>query len=304
MVRNYLLRLSYVLFFLLPIGTTILSFLPSLNVSKANEERFYPIVPSDPEEIAALLAGVESALRNPNTLKKSLPYLGHKQQVIYRVVSKDEILSDKVILAMPMHLRSIAKRHIAARQEFLRMNAGRLSKTLPAWQIIPPEPSENLLSYYRKAEEEYGIEWEVLAAVNLVESGMGRIDGVSIANAQGPMQFLPTTWAEEGIGEGDIKDPHDSIQAAARYLVRRGGLSDIRRGLWGYNNSDFYVRAIMLYASLLKEDPMSFIGLYHWQIYYNTIYGDILLPVGYKESKRINVQEYLMKKTARLSPDS
>jgi hypothetical protein len=29
---------------------------------------------------------------------------------------------------------------------------------------------------------------------------MGRIDGVSVANAQGPMQFLPSTWAEAGIG--------------------------------------------------------------------------------------------------------
>jgi len=73
----------------------------------------------------------------------------------------------------------------------------------------------------------------VLAAVNLVETGMGRIDGVSIANAQGPMQFLPSTWAEPGIGKGNIRNPHDAIQAAARYLVRRGGLRDIRRGLWG-----------------------------------------------------------------------
>ena len=74
---------------------------------------------------------------------------------------------------------------------------------LPAWRIIQPEPAANLLNYYRKAEAATGIEWEVLAAVNLVETGMGRIDGTSVANAQGPMQFLPTTWAEPGIGAGN-----------------------------------------------------------------------------------------------------
>ena len=63
---------------------------------------------------------------------------------------------------------------------------------------------------YRKAEAATGIPWEVLAAVNLVETGMGRIDGISVANAQGPMQFLPSTRAERGIGKGDIRDPHDA----------------------------------------------------------------------------------------------
>lgn len=90
------------------------------------------------------------------------------------------------------------------------------------------------MGYYYAAAAATGIPWEVLAAVNLVESGMGRIDGVSIADARGPMQFLPTTWAEAGIGKGgDIRNPQDAIHAAARYLVRRGGLKDIRKGLWG-----------------------------------------------------------------------
>lgn len=80
--------------------------------------------------------------------------------------------------------------------------------------------------------------WQVLAAVNLVETGFRRLDGVSVANAQGLMQFLPSTWAEPGIGRGNIRNPDDAIQAAARYLVRRGARRDLRRGLWGYNNND------------------------------------------------------------------
>ncbi len=51
------------------------------------------------------------------------------------------------------------------------------------------------------------------------------------------MQFLPSTRAEPGIGQGDIRNPRDAIHAAARSLRRRGGLKDIRRGLWGYTTT-------------------------------------------------------------------
>ena len=255
--------------------------------------RSYPRVPSHPQKIAALLNTVETALRDPTTPEASLPDLGHQQQVIYRVLSAKPTLSSEVVAALPAQWRSVAERHLAARGEFLRMGRTRRPTVLPAWRIIAPEPAENLLSYYRKAEAATGIEWEVLAAVNLVETGMGRIDGISVANAQGPMQFLPTTWAEAGIGQGNIRDPHDAIQAAARYLVRRGGLRDIRQGLWGYNNSDYYGRAVLLYASLMREDPLAYTGLYHWEIHFNAADGDLWLPVGYNQAKPIAVKDYL-----------
>ena len=229
----------------------------------AATQRRYPQVPADAVQAAEQLARLEAALRDPATDPQRLPDLGHQQQVMYRVLSKDPARSAAVLAALPMRWLSVAERHLAARREFLRMARGRGPTTLPAWRIIQPEPAEQLLSYYRKAEASTGIPWEVLAAVNLVETGMGRIDGVSVANAQGPMQFLPTTWAEPGIGAGDIRDPHDAIQAAARYLVRRGGLKDIRQGLWGYNNSDYYGRAVLLYAGLMEEDPRAYTGLYH-----------------------------------------
>ena len=181
--------------------------------------RQYPIVPAEPAKLTELLVAVERALRDPATPAEALPDLGHQQQVIYRVLSTDQPRANQVVNALPPRWRSVAERHLAARREFVRMSRGRGPTMLPAWRIIQPEPAKNLLSYYRKAEAATGIEWEVLAAVNLVETGMGRIDGISVANAQGPMQFLPTTWAEPGIGAGNIHDPHDAIQAAARYLV-------------------------------------------------------------------------------------
>jgi len=271
---------------------------PTIPTAKAEANtiakvRSYPRVPSHPQKIAALLNSVETALRDPASAAGSLPDLGHQQQVIYRVLSANPTLSSQVIAALPAEWRSVAERHLAARGEFLRMGRSRRPTVLPAWRIIAPEPAENLLAYYRKAELATGIEWEVLAAVNLVETGMGRIDGISVANAQGPMQFLPTTWAEAGIGHGNIRDPHDAIQAAARYLVRRGGLRDIRQGLWGYNNSDYYGRAVLLYASLMREDPLAYTGLYHWEIHFNAADGDLWLPVGYNQADPIDVKDYL-----------
>ena len=276
---------------------------PLMQAAEAAERR-YPRVPSDPSKTAALLASVEAALRDPKTAEASLPNLGHQQQVIYRVLSQDPKRSQQVVNALPQRWRSVAERHLAARREFLRMSRGRGPSTLPAWRIIQPEPADKLISYYRKAEAATGIEWEVLAAVNLVETGMGRIDGVSVANAQGPMQFLPTTWAERGIGEGDIRDPHDAIQAAARYLVRRGGRQDIRKGLWGYNNSDYYGRAVLLYASLIKDDPRAYTGLYHWEIHFNADAGDLWLPVGYNQPRPIKVQDYLRRHPGSRAPAS
>ena len=256
------------------------------------QPRSYPSVPRAASETARRLAALEIQLRDPQTPADQLPDLAHQQQVIYRVLSLDRQRSQAVLDQLPTRWRSVAERHLAARRAFLAMSKRRPTQ-LPAWRIIPPEPLPQLLAHYRKAEAATGIEWEVLASVNLVETGMGRIDGVSIANAQGPMQFLPTTWAEPGIGRGDIRNPHDAIQAAARYLVRRGGLKNIRRGLWGYNNSDLYGEAVLLYASLIKEDPQALVGLYHWEIHYNAQQGDLWLPVGYEHLQPLPVDRYL-----------
>ena len=256
------------------------------------QPRSCPTVPRAASETARRLAALESQLRDPQTPADQLPDLAHQQQVIYRVLSLDRQRSQAVLDQLPTRWRSVAERHLAARRAFLAMSKRRPTQ-VPAWRIIPPEPLPQLLAHYRKAEAATGIEWEVLAAVNLVETGMGRIDGVSIANAQGPMQFLPTTWAEPGIGRGDIRNPHDAIQAAARYLVRRGGLKNIRRGLWGYNNSDLYGEAVLLYASLIKEDPQALVGLYHWEIHYNAQQGDLWLPVGYEQLQPLPVDRYL-----------
>jgi hypothetical protein len=264
----------------------------------------YPLVPTDPAAIAALLAGVEPALRSPSTPEDQLAVLGHQQQVIYRVLAYRQDLAQQVRAQLPPRWQGVFDHHIAARREFIAMHPRRQRPAqLPAWRIIQPEPAEKLLGYYREAAAATGIPWQVLAAVNLVETGMGRIDGISVADARGPMQFLPSTWAEPGIGNGtDIRDPRSAIFGAARYLVRRGGLKDISKALWGYNNSDHYGRAVLHYAALLREDPAAYFGLYHWQIHFASSAGDLWLPVGYNEPRSIPVAVWLARQPAARPP--
>lgn len=270
---------------------------------RADDGRHYPLVPAEPAALAALLVSVEQALRSADTPAAALPALGHQQQVIYRVLSRRPAQAEAVRRALPGKWRRPFDLHLTARRAFLAMHRGHPGiALLPAWRIVPPEPADALLAHYRKAEAATGIAWEVLAAVNLVETGMGRIDGVSVADARGPMQFLPTTWAQRGVGRGDIRDPHDAIQAAARYLVRRGGLRDIRRGLWGYNNSEHYGRAVLAYAALLEDDPRAYTGLYHWEIHVAARAGDLWLPVGYAQSLPIPVSAWLRQFPASAPP--
>ncbi len=266
--------------------------------------RSYPFVPQDPHELAKLISNLEFYLKDSQTSDDDFPCLAHQQQVVYRVLAKNLSLSNKVLSLLSNQFREIADLHLYARRQFLTMGAPASSSALmPRWRIIPPEAPDKLLSHYKKAQEATGIDWEVLAAINLVETGMGRIDGVSIANAQGPMQFLPSTWAEKGIGmDGDIHDPHDSILAAARYLVRRGGLEDITKGLYGYNNSAYYGKAVLAYAELIRKDPLSFKALYHWEIHYRKGSYDLWLPVGYSNEESISISNYIKLFPASVPP--
>ena len=286
-----------------PQSSPALALLPTdAGLPRSDDGRHYPLLPRDGKDLAALLVALEEAIRDPTTPETDLPRLGHQQQVIYRVLSHRRPLADQVRAALPQRWQPVFDHHVGARREFLAMHRGQRSLTLPSWRIIPPKPPEQLLAYYREAAAATGIPWEVLAAVNLVETGMGRVDGISVAGAQGPMQFLPTTWAEAGIGKGNIRDPRDAIGAAARYLVRRGGPKNLKKALWGYNNSDHYGKAVLHYAALMKEDPAAFRGLYHWEVHFASGAGDLWLPVGYLQPKPISVATYLKTHPASAPP--
>lgn len=201
---------------------------------------------------------------------------------------------DEVFAALDTRHHNSVRLHLKARRALVGLSAGYdAADYIPAWRIIAPAPAHELLSYYKAAENETGIEWEYLAAINLIETGMGRIVGLSSAGAKGPMQFMPTTWEEHGIGAGDINNPADAIPAAARYLVRRGGPENMDQALWGYNNHDAYVEAVKAYAELLRQDETQYHVIHGWEIYFHTEAGAVWLPVGFETEKSIDLYEYL-----------
>jgi membrane-bound lytic murein transglycosylase B len=124
-------------------------------------------------------------------------------------------------------------------------------------------PVESLRSYYAEAQRLYGVDASYLASINYIESNFGRINGPSSANAMGPMQFLPGTWANYGQG-GNIMDPHDSILAAARYLVHWGAPANMRQAIFHYNLDYDYVDAVTFFARAYRADPHWLDRMYYW----------------------------------------
>ncbi len=147
---------------------------------------------------------------------------------------------------------------------------------VPDFRIRPPEPADVLLGYFLEGEERFGVEWEVLAAVMLVETRMGRIRSRSSAGAQGPMQFLPATWDAYGLG-GDIHDPHDAVLGAANYLHHSGAPKDDKAALHAYNPVNAYVTAVWQYAKTMMRFPESYYAYYDWQVFVRTVDGDVRL---------------------------
>jgi hypothetical protein len=251
-----------------------------------------PLLASDPASLADDLVADEQALRDPSSSEAVLAAAAHREQAAYRSLGLHPEWDPITRPRIPASLVEIYDRNVDARRQLLAMSKGQARDTLPAWRIDSPTPADELLGYYREAESASGVGWNYLAAINFIESQFGSITGVSSAGAQGPMQFLPATFAAHGEGT-DILSPHDSIMAAGRYLAANGFARDRDSALYRYNNSHQYVQAVDDYAAALAADPAAFAGYYRWDVYYNTTAGDVLLPIGYSAPSPIPVGDYL-----------
>src|SRR6185312_10204649 len=126
---------------------------------------------------------------------------------------------------------------------------------------IPPF----LLPIYQAAGIQYGVPWQVLAAINEIETDYGRNLSVSSAGAIGWMQFMPSSWAMYGVdanGDG-VKDPYnpvDAIFAAARYLKAAGADTNLAGAIFAYNHADWYVQSVLLRARVIGGMPADLVG--------------------------------------------
>ncbi|HUA12860.1 MAG TPA: lytic transglycosylase domain-containing protein [Solirubrobacteraceae bacterium] len=117
-----------------------------------------------------------------------------------------------------------------------------------------------LLPIYKAAAVQYGVPWQILAAINEIETDYGADQNVSSAGAVGWMQFMPETWLQYGVdalesGYADPSNPVDAIFAAARYLRAAGAQSNLREAILAYNHSEEYVDSVLLRAKLIATYP-------------------------------------------------
>ena len=170
---------------------------------------------------AGAASSAPSARRRPRPA--AVHRLGWEQQNAYRALDRASPLAcARVAAQLPADVQPIVIANERAGSDLRALGGeGPRPRHLPDWHIVSPPPVEVLRSYYDEAEAASGIPWAYFASIHLVETRLGRIRGTSSAGAQGPMQFIPETWAR--YGQGDINDNHDAILAAARLLQANGG---------------------------------------------------------------------------------
>lgn len=251
-----------------------------------------PALASDPAVLARDLVADETALRDPSSSEAVLQAAALRQQAAYRAIGRHPEWEPTIRPVIPASLIGFFNLNVDARHHLMALNGGDVKDTVPAWRIDPPTPGDELLGYYRAAEAATGVGWNYLAAINMVETDYGRISGVSTAGAQGPMQFMPSTFASYGEG-GDIRSPRDAIMAAGRMLAANGFAGNRDGAIYSYNHSSHYVGAVNDYAAAIAGDPAAFPDYHRWDVYYLTTAGDVLLPIGYQSAERIPVSAYL-----------
>ena len=242
-------------------------------------------IPRDPPRLARALADTATALRaaidgwrtsgnlNAGGPPREVTLDALYEQRIVLLLSHDRRLARRTIPLLPAKLARAIHDNVTAKRELDRITPVSPRRKL---RTGPALPAGVLLRYYGQAQRRFGVAWQVLAAINFVETAFNRLRNASAAGAQGPMQFMPSTWRRYGMG-GNIHDPHDAIMAAANYLHASGAPRDYRRALRSYNPSSLYVDAVLRYARHIERDQRDYLGYYSWQVFVRTRHGQVRL---------------------------
>jgi hypothetical protein len=243
-----------------------------------------PAIGRDPASLASQLTSAERALG-----QAAAPTA---------VVARQTLIVQLACLRVTLHpgwantvIEQVAPAQRAAATADIKATADLVALTppqprLPPWRITAAQPLARLRADYRAGQAATGVGWSYLAAINFTETDFGRIAGPSTAGAQGPMQFMPATWAS--YGHGDINRPRPAILAAARFLLANGAARNISSALFAYNHSWEYVDAVLLDAHRILASPSALAGYYQCQIIYRLRGGWVLLPRGYGTSPAVH----------------
>jgi hypothetical protein len=189
------------------------------------------------------------------------------EQRIYQVLAgMGERRREATVRRLAPRLRRAAEDASFAAMRLADGLAGGVVEEPTEMRTRAPLPADTLRAYYERASRRFDVPWTLLAAVHFLETKFGRVVSPSWAGAQGPMQFLPSTWEAFGMG-GDIHATEDAILGAANYLSATGSPADDRAALWAYNPVDYYGDAVLAYDRLMRRDVRAYYALYNWQVF-------------------------------------
>jgi hypothetical protein len=249
----------------------------------------------DAEGFATRLSSSHATMVDTTASADERGRAGIDHQLVLRELADRPDLDEPVLDALDPTARPAVERIVRARQLLQERSASRppqpLPDELPAWTIVEPEPIDTLLAHYAEAEQLTGVAWYWLAAIHMQETRMGRIRGVSSADAVGPMQFLPTTWDVCCVGDPTVT--RDAIIGAATYLAQSGAPDDMAAAVYQYNPNDGYVAVVTAYAESLRDEPELYSGYHAFQVFFGSSAGTVRLPVGYSSAVPIDAMAYL-----------
>jgi membrane-bound lytic murein transglycosylase B len=211
-----------------------------------------------PPAVVRHLRADERALRTATGAR--FVAVARDRQLVIRTLARDATEAVAVVRLAPGERDDLdARRDLNALSAASRPQVGGVS-------VGRAQHASKLLSFYREAQRQFGIRWELLAAINFVESDFGRARTTAKADAQGPMQFEPATWRGYGLG-GDVYNEHDAILAAANLLAANGGRTNERAALMHYNLSPLYWDTVLHLAHRMSIVPTAFREYYAWKLY-------------------------------------
>jgi membrane-bound lytic murein transglycosylase B len=214
--------------------------------------------PQNPPAVIRRLRADEQALRTARGIQ--FVTVARDRQLAIRMLSRNAKEAAAVVRALPGE-----RDDLAARRDLTTLSA-ESPPQVGGVTVGPARHAQTLLFFYRDAQRRFGIRWELLAAINFVETDFGRARTTAKADAQGPMQFEPATWRAYGMG-ADVYSARDAILGAANLLAANGGRTSERAALTHYNRSPLYQDAVLHFAHRMATVSTAFREYYAWKLY-------------------------------------
>ncbi len=239
-------------------------------------------VPADRATLRADLESAQTIIDDPSTPPQELAGAGQFEQLATVALARERRSAQRAALnGLSAPAATAMRTALDAAAALARLNPSRTS--LPRWRIVTPRSPQTLLGYFKSVQARFHVPWQYLAAIEFVETQFGRVQGLSTAGAEGPMQFMPATWAR--YGRGDVHDQRAAIEGAARYLTANGAPRDMPDALFHYNPSTDYIRVVSAYANHMRADPRAFYGYYFWRVVCAVRGRLLILPLGFPKQR-------------------